>query len=450
MGVVNAVGQAIWRAGDATYRAFRGDPGASVNENELRVLTVDQLAEAMREALGGGSSAGVNVTVDRALQTAAYWTTVTVLAESVAQIPFNVHRPKAGGKGVEIAGDVPLHRMLSKRGRPNGWQTSYRFRHHLVWQVANRGNYYALKNSAGGSLRELLPIHPSRVHVEQDQNFDIAYRVDMPRGGQRTFGRDRIFHVAGASDDGIKGLSPLAYLGESIGLAIGQDHHAGKLFANGARLWGVLQHPNKMSEPAAAALKQQFTDIYAGPDNAHKTAVLEEGMVFNPVSQNAEQAQLLDSRKLQRSIISGSRRVPAHMVNDLEKATFSNIENLARQFVDFTLMPWLEMIEQECDQQLLTAAERDAGLYCKFNAAGLLRGDAKTRAEFYNKALNDGWMNPNEVREKEDLNPYEGGDEFRRAMNTEPAAASEDDPATGDPPAPSARLAVLPTGKDRR
>lgn len=420
--------------------------------NELRTITVDQLAEMMREALGGPSATGINVTTERALQTAAWWVTCTVLAESVAQLPRNVHKLRAGGEGSDLAPETPVHRMLSKRGRPNDWQTAFRFWHLLVWHIVNRGNFYAFKNYAGGTLRELLPIHPNRVRVEQDDNFRVTYKVRRPTGGEATFTRAQIFHVTGPTDDGVCGLNPVQYHGEPIGLAVAQDRWAGKLFANGARLSMVLERPAdapKLDEPARERLKAQFTDLYSGVENAHKVPLLEEGMSAKTVGQTGEDSQLLDSRKLQRSIVAALRRVPPHMVGDLDKASFANIENLARQFVDFTLMPWLEMLEPEVDLQLMTEAERAAGLYFKFNVRGLLRGDARARADFYSKMVQIRAMNPNEVRADEDLNPYDGGDEF-----INPNIQSTDDPEARPEDRPDetaeerrARLAIVGGGQ---
>ena len=427
----------VWRA---TTRQAGGALGAQASDNSLREMDIEDLAQAMREALGGHSSAGVNVTPERALRNAANWTTTIVLAETVGQVPFNVKRKTHGGRGAEIAEDAPVHKLLKKRGRPNDWQTSYIFRHLLMWHLCSGGNFFALKNFAGGELRELLPIHWKQVSPEQDDSFRLTYRVRLPRGGQRIMTRSRIFHVMGASDNGFSGLPPMAYIGEPIGLAIAQDMHAGKLFENGARVWGVLEHPGKLGPDVIKKLRDQFHDVYAGAENAHKTAILEEGMNYKPVAQKAQEAQLIESRKLQRSIVGSTRRVPPHMIGDLEKATFSNIENLARQFIDFAVMPHLENIEAACDQQLLTEAERDAGLFCKFNVDGLLRGDSLTRARVFQIHRQMGSMNANEIREKEDLNPRkdEGGDSYDNP-NTTPGGTAEDpdpDPESDAVPEP--------------
>lgn len=445
--------EAVQRVIDTAWQATHSpaDRPAIKNENELRPMTVDELADAVREALGGGSSAGINVTPQRALQTASYWTSVLVIAESVAMLPFNVRRRTDRGRGSEIATDVPLHKLLAKRGQPNEWQSSFDFRHLMVWQLCNRGNFYAFKNIVRGELRELIPVHPTRIKPEQDSDFRLTYRLTGAQGGQRTLTRKDLFHVMGASDDGFQGLPPMGVMSEAIGLAIAQDTHAGKLFTNGARLGGAIKHPSTLSDKAYDRLKKWFQETYAGPENAHKTAILEEGMDWVTVAQTAEDAQLMESRRLQRSIVASQRRVPAHMVGDLDKATFSNIENLARQFVDFTLMPWLERIEPACDRQLLTERERDEGLFSKFNVDALLRGDSLTRARFYMLMIQMRAMNPNEVREKEDLNPYEDGDKFENPNTTGNTA---DDPSNNDDPnresAPAderrAQLSVVDTG----
>lgn len=432
--VKRALQGAINRFWWATRPGAGGALGAQASDNALREMDIEDLAQAMREALGGHSSTGVNVTPERALRNAAYWTTITVLAETVAQVPFHVKRKIQGGRGAEVAEDAPVHKLLSKRGRPNDWQTSYQFRHLLVWHLCSGGNFYGLKGFVRGELRELLPVHWTKVRPEQDDSFRLTYRVHLPRGGQRIMTRAQVFHVMGASDNGFAGLAPMAYLGEPIGLAIAQDAHAGKLFENGARLWGVLEHPGKLGPEVIEKLRSQFHDVYAGVENAHKTAILEEGMSYKQVAQSAEQAQLVESRKLQRSIVGAMRRVPPHMIGDLDKATFSNIENLARQFIDFAVMPYFENVEAACDQQLLTEEERAGGLFCKFNVDGLLRGDSLTRARVYQLHRQMGTMSPNEIREKEDLNPREdeGGDRYDNP-NTTPGGQDRDpaeDPAS--------------------
>lgn len=440
---MSAVVRGLQRVLDAAWSL--GHRGGGIRAaNELTPMPVEQLAEAMRAALGGSSSSGITVTAHDALRSPAFWTAVKVLSETIAQIPINVMRPTADGKGAEIARDAALQKLIAKRGRPNEWQTSFVFKRLLTWQVLTRGNFYALKNYAGDELREILPIVPAnRVTPKLDAQFRLTYEVATEGGQKRVFTRARIFHVMGDTDDGVAGLNPINYMSEGIGLAISQDQHAGKLFANGARLWGVLQHPATLSSDASKKLREQFEEVYAGQQNAHKTAVLEEGMTFKETSQKAEEAQLLESRKLQRSIVASGVRVPAHMVGDLDKATFSNIENLARQYVDFGAMPWMENIETAMDQQLLSERERGEGLYCKFNPTALLRGDAKTRADFYSKMVAIRAMNPNEIRALEDLNPYDGGDEFINP-NIQQTGSAEDDPAMDPAEARRARLSVVP------
>lgn len=406
--------------------AWRLRHGGVKAANTTRSMSIEDLAEAIRGALGGAASSGITVTPRAALQSAAYWTAVKVLAETVAQIPFNVMRPTDDGRGAEIAADAPLQRLIAKRGRPNEIQTSYQFKHMMVWRIVTRGNFYAFKNFAGETLRELLPVRPStRVTPEIDDDYRLTYRVQLPRGGERRFTRAQVFHAMGPSEDLDQGLNPLNYVSEAVGLAIAQDRHAGKLFANGARLWGVLEHPSTLSPEAAKRIEESFRETYAGPENAHKTPVLEEGMTFEAVAQKAEEAQLLESRKLQRSIVAAQDRVPPHMVGDLDKATFTNIENLARQFIDYGIVPWLENIETAMDHQLLSEAERAAGLYVKAKPAALLRGDSLSQARVFQILRSIEVMSANEIRELLDLNPREGGDDFTNP-NINPREAAAD------------------------
>jgi HK97 family phage portal protein len=285
-----------------------------------------------------------------------------------------------------------------------------------------RGNFYAIKNRIGRGDRrrivELLPVHPRYVEVKQDERWRLSYKIRFPGKAAWEIAPENILHVRGLSLDGVTGLSPIGYMRESIGLSLAAEKHGARLFKNGARPGGVLTVPGKLSDEAFARLKEQWQESFAGA-NVHKTAVLEEGASWAQLGMSNEDAQFLETRKFQRSEIAGIFRVPAHMVNDLERATFSNIEHMSRSFVTYSLMPWLVRMEQALWRDLLTEDEKRQGLYFKHNADGLLRGDSKSRAESLKTMREWGVINANEWRELEDMNPREdeGGETYLEPLN---------------------------------
>lgn len=397
------------------YRRFdesnmwRGQPQNSDNS-----ITTSQELSAWINTIAA-TAAGITVTHKEAMKCPAVKISIMVLAESVAQLPFNIIREKEGGQR-DTAKNNPVHLLLSTKGKPNGWQSSFDFRRLLTRWVAARGNAYALKQTVGGTLQALAPVHPDRVRVEQEDDWRLVYLVRSKNGAELRFDQQDIFHLRGHSDDGITGEDPIKENADTIALALAQDRFASRMFSNGVNHSGVLEVPGSMKDDAFKRLKESFTEKYTGVDNSHNFIILENGIKFNKSSMTFEQAQLLDSRKLQRSILASLWRIPPHMIGDLEKATFSNIENLARQFVDYALMPWLDLWQQAIQTQLLTPSQLISHS-AKFNVKGLLRGDAKTQADLYSSAYQNAWMSPNEIREKEDMPPREGGDEYAKPAN---------------------------------
>lgn len=362
---------------------------------------------------GGASSSGIIVNPQTAMQSAAVFSCVQVLSQSVGMLPLNVYLGKSD-KDFEEARDHPLWPIL--HDQPNDYQSSVEFFEMLVLCLCLRGNAYAYVNrTTSGRIVELLPLHPDMVRAEMDGNFILRYQITMPDGSFKEFMPGEIFHVRGLTINGWLGISPIAYARESIGLALATEKFGGQLFRNGAKMGGVLEHPGKLSEESYKRIKDTF-DASSSGENAHRTALLEEGMKFSKVSMTADDSQFLETRKYQRSEIAGIFRVPPHMIGDLENATFSNIENLSLQFVNYTLMPWLVRIEKAIKRDLLNKAEKTA-LTIRFNVAGLLRGDSAARSAYFAKALGAGgapaWMTQDEVRAVESsfgtiLNPMGG------------------------------------------
>jgi HK97 family phage portal protein len=360
---------------------------------------------------GGQSASGVIVSPQTAMQAAAVYSCVQVLAQSVGMLPLNLFAEDDKGER-KIAKDHPLFELLHHQ--PNDWQTSVEFFEMLVASLCLRGNAYAYINRArSGRVVELLPIHPDSVRTEMSADFRLTYTVALSGGGERRYGPGEILHVRGLTLNGWLGISPIAYARESIGLALATEKFGGQLFRNGAKMGGVLEHPGKVGEEAYKRLKNSFDEAHSG-ENAHKTALLEEGMKFTKISMNADDSQFLETRKYQRSEIAAIFRVPPHMIGDLERATFSNIEQQSLDFINSALSPWLNRIEKAIRRDLFNDDDKK-NLLARFNVASLLRGDAAARGMYYHSGILDGWLVRNEARRMESdigiiLNPIDGLD----------------------------------------
>jgi hypothetical protein len=400
-------------------------------------------------AFGGGASAsGIIVNPQTAMQSAAVYGCIKVLSESVGMLPCNLYTKETNGAR-HPAEKHPLWSIL--HDQPNDYQTSVEFFEMLVAHLNLRGNAYAYINrTSSGNVAELLPLHPDMVRVEMAADFTLRYHVTMPNGSFKPFTVGEILHVRGLTINGWLGISPIAYARESIGLALATEKFGGQLFRNGAKMGGVLEHPGKIGDQAYNRLKDSFDAAHSG-ENAHKTAILEEGMKFSKVAMTGEDAQFLDTRKYQRSEIASIFRVPPHMIGDLERATFSNIEQQSLEFVTFSLMPWLKRIEKAIRRDLLTRDERKKFMV-RFGISALLRGDAKARSDYYKAGITDGWLVRNEARLMESelgivLNPIEGLDVPLRQLNmadgrTEPADAADNAPPEPDPAAEADKKAL--------
>jgi HK97 family phage portal protein len=382
-------------------------------------------------ARGSASAAGVSVTAERALALATVFACVRVLAESVGQLPLHLYerndreRKKATGH--------PLYSLL--HDAPNEHQTAQEWLEWMVACLALQGNAYCQVIRVGPAGRqrvsELLPLQPGAVQPKRDaRTGDVTYRVALDGGGSDTLPASEVLHVKLLPLDGLMGANPVRHAREAIGLAIGAEEFGAKLFANGAQPGGVLEHPGKLSEPAYKRLQESWAARHQGSSNAHQVALLEEGMKWQSIGFPASDAQFLETRKYQRSEIAGLWRVPLHLIGDLERATFSNIEQQGLDFVVHGLMPYLTRIEQRVRLQLLSPEERKR-YFAKFQVAGLLRGDMAARGAFYNQLTNLGALSPNEIRELEDMNPREGGDVYLTPLNMAVNGKPPEEPAAG-------------------
>jgi len=361
----------------------------------------------------GGSSAGKPVTERSAMQMTAVYSCVRILAEAVAGLPLHLYRyTEEGGK--EKAVDHPLYLLL--HDEPNPEMSSFVFRETLMTHLLLWGNAYAqIIRNGKGEVIALYPLMANRMSVNRDDKGRLYYQytrssdeANPTKNSTVNLEPSDVLHIPGLGFDGLVGYSPIAMAKNAIGLAIATEEYGSKFFANGAAPSGVLEHPGTIKDPAR--VRDSWQQTFGGSANSNKIAVLEEGMKYTPISISPEQAQFLETRKFQINEIARIFRVPPHMVGDLEKSSFSNIEQQSLEFVKYTLDPWVIRWEQSIQRTLLTPAEKK-NLFVKFNVEGLLRGDYASRMNGYATARQNGWMSANDIRELENLDriPSEDG-----------------------------------------
>jgi HK97 family phage portal protein len=358
--------------------------------------------------LFGGTTSGKAVNERTAMQTSAVYACVRILAESVAGLPLHVYERTANGSK-STKPSHPLYRLL--HDEPNREMTSFVFRETLMSHLLLWGNAYAqiIRDGRGFPIA-LYPLLPDRMTVDRNESGELVYTYHSDKG-QVKLRRENILHIPGLGFDGLIGYSPIAMAKNAVGLALATEDYGATFFANGANPGGVLEHPGVIKPEQADRLRESWQSQFGGA-NAHKVAVLEEGLKFHQMSIPPEQAQFLETRKFQINEIARIFRVPPHMVGDLEKSSFSNIEQQSLEFVKYTLDPWVVRWEQSLQQALILPSEK-ATIFIKFNLDGLLRGDYQSRMQGYSTGIQNGFMSVNDVRGLEDMNlltAEEGGD----------------------------------------
>lgn len=344
------------------------------------------------------------ITPEEALSVGTVYACVRVIAETVATLPCILYRKLPNG-GKERATDHPLYPVL--HDAPNMIQDSVQFYEMMTGHVTLRGNAFALIEPTPLGTN-LIPLHPGKVAVKTSEGGRYKFYEYNNGGSVRTIRPEQMLHIYGLSADGLKGLSPVDLAMRTFRLAQKQETYADRMFTNQASPGGVLKHPGKLSKEAAERLKVDFERKYSGSERAGATMLLEEGMEWQTVGLTNEQAQFLEGRKFSRSDIAAWFRVPPHKIGDLERATFSNIEHQALEFVTDTIRPWLVRWERALLRSLFTPAEREE-YTIEFLVDAILRGDTQSRYAAYAVARQWGWMNVDEIRAKENLNPLPDG-----------------------------------------
>ena len=362
----------------------------------------------------GGSTAGKAVTERSAMQMTAVYSCVRILSEAIAGLPLHLYRYGADGSK-QKALDHPLYTLL--HDEPNPEMSSFVFRETLMTHLLLWGNAYAqiLRNGKGDVIA-LYPLMPNKMTVDRDDEGHLYYSYQrsndeaLKPNSRVILSPHEVLHIPGLGFDGLVGYSPIAMAKNAIGLAIATEEYGAKFFANGAAPSGVLEHPGTIKDPSR--VREAWQSQFGGSSNSGKVAVLEEGMKYTPISISPEQAQFLETRKFQINEIARIFRVPPHMVGDLEKSSFSNIEQQSLEFVKYTLDPWVVRWEQSIMRGLLSPDEKKQ-YFAKFNVDGLLRGDYQSRMNGYAVGRQNGWMSANDIRELENMDRIpaeEGGD----------------------------------------
>ena len=360
----------------------------------------------------GSSTSGKRVNERSAMQMTAVYSCVRILSEAVAGLPLHLYQ-YTDKSSREKAVENPLYFLL--HDEPNTEMTSFVFRETLMTHLLLWGNAYSqIIRNGKGEVVGLYPLMPDRMTVNRDEKGQLYYEYMVSsddaktlKGGTVRLSPYDVLHIPGLGFDGLVGYSPIAMAKNAIGLAIAAEEYGSKFYANGATPSGILEYPGTVKEPDK--VRESWNAGFGGSSNAHKIAVLEEGMKYTPISISPNEAQFLETRKFQINEIARIFRVPPHMVGDLEKSSFSNIEQQSLEFVKYTLEPWLVRWEQAMQRSLIPQDDKSK-YFIKFNVDGLLRGDYQSRMQGYATARQNGWMSANDIRELENLDRIPGED----------------------------------------
>lgn len=375
---------------------------------QARDKPVDKAADAGYSFLFGRTTSGKPVNERTAMQTTAVYACVRILAEAVASLPLHVYEYQDDG-GKKLVHDHPLYYLL--HDEPNPEMTSFVFRETLMSHLLIWGNAYAqIIRDGAGRVIGLYPLLPDKMDVQRDDRGNIYYVYSrnsdenpmFKEYGDTRLKAEDVLHIPGLGFDGLIGYSPIAMAKNAVGMTLACEEYGASFFANGANPGGVLEHPGVLKDPSK--VRESWNSVYRGVNNAHKIAVLEEGMKYQQIGIPPEEAQFLETRKFQINEIARLYRIPPHMVGDLDKSSFSNIEQQSLEFVKYTLDPWVIRWEQSLQRSLLLPGEKGK-YFIKLNVDGLLRGDYQSRMNGYAVGRQNGWFSANDIREMENMNP---------------------------------------------
>lgn len=376
---------------------------------------------AVLDILGIGRESATGIAVDdrSALAMSAVWASIQVLCNAISAAPLIVYE-RQSPRGKRRAVDHHLYPLLHHR--PNPEQTSAEWLSMMMVGLCTRGNGISqIVRDQADRARELWPLRPDRTRMARNPAGKLVYVTRLASGAEHAIPREDIYHVRGLSSDGLWGLSPIDAAREAIGLGLAHERYSARFFKNDARPGGVLEHPGNLSKDGFDRLKADWKNIHEGLDNTARVAILEEGMKFHDVGITPEAAEFVAGRNFQVRDIARFFNVPLHMIQDLERATFANIEHQSSGFVRYTMLPWFRRFEQRALADLLSPREQ-ATHFVEFLVDGLERGDLQSRTSHYREMFGIGALSPNDIRSLENMNPREGGDEYFVPLNFAPSS----------------------------
>lgn len=413
---------------------------------ELRDNLSNPSAPVLRVFMGGPqatSLTGKMINPDTALGSTAVYAAVQCISQSIARSPCFVYRDTADGGKIQ-AKDHPLYKLLHKQ--PNKRFTSFQFFEFVMTCLLLRGMAFGIiVRDNAANIQRIVPVHPDRMRVQLVQIKPLPEEPDLVfyyRPGSSPeeipLFLGEVLYFCGLSIDGVTGVSPLRMMREAIGLSLAAEEFGARMFGSGGSPRGVLEHPGKMKTEGRESLRQQWEMLHSGLGNAHRVAILEEGMKFTPISIAPDDAQFLETRKFQVDEIARGYRLPPHKIGSLERSTNNNIEQQAIEYVQDCIVPWVERLEQAMMRDLLVGDEEDS-ITVEFKVDALLRGDTKSRYDAYAVGRQNGWLNANEIRRMENMEPIEGdqGEQYWQPSNMMVAGDGDDDqddPGDNDTP----------------
>ena len=375
------------------------------------------------------SLSGARIGPESAMRLSTVYACVRIISEDIAASPLHLYQRLERGK--ERATNHPLYWLL--HNSPNRFMTSMQWRETMQGHMLLRGNAYSeIERDGGGRIVAIWPLRPDRMDPPKlAQDGSLLYHYRLPSGEGHDFAQAQVLHLRGLSPDGLVGYSPIQLQRETLAHASALHEYGNRFFGNNARPGGVLQmeRGQKLTPEAATRLRTSWEAAHKGLENSHRVAILEDGVTWQTVGLSPEDSQFIESRKLSRSEIAGEIfRVPLHKIGDLDRATNNNIEEQSISYVSDTLQAWYVRWEQQLALSCLTDAEQRL-FFVEHLMDAKLRGKTLERFEGYAAMLLNGVFSPNDVLEKENMNPFDGGDVHLQQVNMVPF---------GTPPAPPA------------
>lgn len=383
-----------------------------------------------RELLGqAASKAGIPINYKTVMQLTTAQSCARVIAEDIAQLPYKLYKSRPNG-GSDVAIDHPVNKLIKLK--PNEWQTSFEFRETIALHLVLTNNAYVLINRFTGRIVELLPFEPHLVKPVRE-GWETKYVIKLEDGSSQTLTKKDIWHLKGPSWNGWQGLDGIRLMRECVGLALALEQHGSKMFSNGATVGGLLSTDQPLNDKQREDLRKSWESRHQGSENAYKTAVMWGGMKYTPMASGNDQAQYLETRRFQVEETCRAFKVMPIMVGHSDKtSTFASAAQMRLTHHVNTMNPWWTRIEQSADCNLLTDDEIAQGYYTKFTRNALMASTPTERADYFTKLYNVASLNPNEIRDYEDLNPYEGGDEYRAPLNMETPGSTNTDTGNQD------------------